>query len=478
MDPLIILLVGMVVVVGGILFFRLHAFLALIAGALVVAVLTPSAALERYAEDQLSAGRMTESEAGAFPKKSVGSQLAGKFGETAGKVGILIAMASIIGKCLLASGAADRIVRSALALVGAKRAGLAFLGSGFVLSIPVFFDTVFYLLIPLGKAMALRNSKKYGLYIMAIVAGGTMAHSLVPPTPGPLLVAAELGIGIGKMMLAGGLLGIVTAAVGYGYAKWSTNRWPIPLRDSPEAPLAELEQQAECDEKQLPPFVWSILPIALPVLLIAGAALTKLESVGSALAPMAGVLGFVGDKNVALILSALVALTLLARFGGNSRAGWTSAVQQALASGGIIIAITSAGGAFGGMLQQSGIAERIRDLAPTTQALWILPMAFGVTALVRAAQGSATVAMITAVGILGSLGDPAQLGLDPIYLALAIGCGSKPFAWMNDSGFWTISRMSGMTERETLRSFSATLTVMGFAGLAVVMVAAAIKPLW
>lgn len=468
----------MAVVIGGILAFRLHAFLALVAGAIVVGVLTPSAALEKYAQGQVEAEKMTVKEAKGFPGKSVGSRLAGKFGETAGKVGILIAMASIIGKCLLDSGAADRIVRSALKLVGEKRAPVAFLGSGFVLSIPVFFDTVFYLMIPIGKAMALRNVKKYGLYVLSIVAGGTMAHSLVPPTPGPLLVASELKIDIGRMMVAGGLVGLVTATIGYFYARWSTTRWPIPLRDSADSKLADLKAHAAMDESKLPPLAFSLLPILLPVLLITGATVLKMPAWKETFAPIYPFFSFFGDKNVALIVSALIALTMLARFKKGGKEAWSSAVQQALASGGVIIAITAAGGAFGGMLQQSGIAERIQNLAPAAQSLWILPMAFGVTALVRAAQGSATVAMITAVGILAALGDPTRLGLDPIYLALAIGCGSKPFPWMNDSGFWVISRMSGMTERETLRTFSALLTVMGFAGLAVVMIAAAIKPVW
>jgi len=110
--------------------------------------------------------------------------VAGEFGRTVTKIGILIAMASIIGKCLLDSGAAERIVRSVLRLTGEKGAPLAFLSSAFVLGIPVFFDTVFYLILPLGKAMGIRTGRNYGLYIMAIVAGTTMAHSLVPPTPG------------------------------------------------------------------------------------------------------------------------------------------------------------------------------------------------------------------------------------------------------------------------------------------------------
>jgi GntP family gluconate:H+ symporter len=151
-------------------------------------------------------------------------------------------------------------------------------------------------------------------------------------------------------------------------------------------------------------------------------------------------------------------------------------MQNALSSAGIIILITASGGAFGKVLQQTGIGPEIQKLATAGQ-LAVLPLAFFVTALVRTAQGSATVAMITAVGILAGFADSATLGFHPVYLALAIGCGSKPFPWMNDSGFWIISRMSGFTEVETLKTFSVMLTSMGVVGLVVVMMLARLFPM-
>jgi GntP family gluconate:H+ symporter len=192
------------------------------------------------------------------------------FGDTAAKIAILIAMASIIGKCLLDSGAADRIVRSALKLFGERAAPLSFVVSGFTLAIPVFFDTVFYLMIPLGKAMRLRTGRNYMLYVLSIVAGGTMAHSLVPPTPGPLFVAEELGVDLGMMILAGCLLGIFTAGSGYLFAVWLNRRWDLPLRGSAEMSLDDLEQLAQRPESELPPLSMSLLPILLPVVLIGG----------------------------------------------------------------------------------------------------------------------------------------------------------------------------------------------------------------
>jgi GntP family gluconate:H+ symporter len=477
MDPLLILLVGIVVVIGGILFLRLHAFLALLLGALAVALLTPTSALENYAESQVAAQKFTQKEAEDFPKQSIGKRIAEKFGATAAKIGILIAMAAIIGKCMLESGAADKIVRASLRLVGIERAPFAFLGSSFLLAIPVFFDTVFYLMIPLGKAAALRNAKKYGLYVLAILAGGTMAHSLVPPTPGPLFVASELGVDIGKMMLGGIVVGCCTCFVGYQYIKWANVRWPIPLRDSAESPLADLEKQSQVDESKLPPLLVALLPIVLPVILIAGGTFLKSDwlKTKDSLDVLRPFFGFFGDKNVALITSAAIAMATVAWIKKTNLKDLAASMQGALGSGGLIILITSAGGGFGGILQQSGIADRIQELAPASQSLTVLVIAFFATAIVRAAQGSATVAMITAVGILSGFGN-AELGFDPVYLALAIGCGSKPFPWMNDSGFWVISKMSGMTEGETLRTVTVLLTIMGFVGLFVTLLLAWLLP--
>ncbi|MHC4701957.1 MAG: GntP family permease, partial [Planctomycetota bacterium] len=205
-DPLWLLLVGMIVVLGGILLLRLHAFLALTLGALIVASLTAPAALEKFAAEK----EMTVRQTTALMESSVGERVAQGFGRTCTKIGILIAMASIIGKFLLESGAAERIVRSLVRWLGEKRASHAFLSSGFLLGMPVFFDTVFYLMMPLGKAMGIRAPRKYGLYVMSIVAGATMTHSLVPPTPGPLFVAGELSVSIGLMILGGIVVGLFT----------------------------------------------------------------------------------------------------------------------------------------------------------------------------------------------------------------------------------------------------------------------------
>ena len=542
MSPLLILAVGMVVVIGGILVLRLHAFLALILGALVVAALTPKDAVRSYGErvaaipltgidgrtaalkpghkQRIVTGRgkllvpdpatgtlkeagevqideKTVRADGPIPDDAVvihHTQLraardnAGKtfavrvaegFGNMCFKIGILIAMAAIVGKCLMDSGAAERLVLGIRRALGEKRAPLAFVGSGFLLGIPVFFDTVFYLLIPLGKALRVRTGRNYLLYVLTIVCGGTMAHSLVPPTPGPLLVAEELGVDLGAMILGGLLLGLCTASSGYLFALWANRRYDVPLRPSAELSEEDLEAMAKRDESDLPGLFVSILPILLPVVLLAGGtafkmALKRMEAPPDFLVSLKPAMALLGDKNLALTLAAACGLLLLAtRLRGRDLG---AAVQSALASGGVIILITAAGGAFGYVLARTDIAHEIENTLPAGR-VGLLPVAFLLTTIIRTAQGSATVAMITAVGIIAPIAAGGDLPFHPLYLALAIGCGSKPISWMNDSGFWVISRMSGLTEAEMLKTNTIMGCVMALVGLGICMLGAQILPL-
>jgi GntP family gluconate:H+ symporter len=145
-------------------------------------------------------------------------------------------------------------------------------------------------------------------------------------------------------------------------------------------------------------------------------------------------------------------------------------------SGGGIILITAAGGAFGGMIQQTGISAEIGLLTANYQ-MALIPMAFFIAALIRTAQGSATVALITTSGVLAGMATNTHLSFNPVYIGLAIGCGSKIFMWMNDPGFWILSKLSNLTEKEVLKTISPLLVVMGFTGLVVILIAAKLFPL-
>lgn len=447
----------MVIVVVALLKFRLHAFMALMLAAVGVALLTPREALDQVAAKQVKAEKLTPAQADAFVNSAAPDRVLKAFGETCGNMGLLIAMASVIGKCLLDSGAAMRIVQSILKWFGQARAHVAFVLTGFTLAIPVYFDAVFYLLMPIGKAMARRTGKNYLLYILTIVAGATMAHSLVPPTPGPLYAAKELKVDIGTMMVGGLIVGLFTAGFGLLYAVWANRRWKIEL--PPDALAAPLEGE---QTGRLPSLGFALLPVMVPLGLITWGA-----SVSS---------HWFTDSNVAITLGAFAAVLLLSKHRKEGESV-QDAVQDAIMSGATILMITAAGGAFGSALRQTGVAEIIQQMGSGTARQWALPLCFLITTLVRTAQGSATVAMITAAPIAAAFMESGNLGYHPVYLALAVGCGSKPIPWLNDSGFWIITRMTGLKETETLKIVTPMMSIMGLVGLPIVMVGAWLFPM-
>lgn len=468
MDPFLLLLIGGVIVIGGIVWLRLHAFIALFLAAIVVAALTPRENIEQAMRAQ---GKSPQ-ESAARAQETLGAKLAGRFGNTCTDLGVLIAMASIVGACLLASGGAERIVRSVLGVFAEKRAPLVFATSGFVLGVPVFFDTVFLILIPLARVMATRTGRNYLLYVLAIVVGTSMTHSLVPPTPGPLFVASALKVDIGLMIIGGLIVSAAAASCGLAYAWWANRRWPLAVRGGSDDGPA-IAPAAERPDPELPPLWLALAPIVLPLLLISVRTTADLITLPAGLVYTVKI---IGHPNIALALAAAVALAVLARRRDSDRNALRATVQSALTDAGSIILVTAAGGVFGGILQESGVGERIQDLAREYR-IAVLPLAYLVTALIRTAQGSSTVAMVTSVGIVGGFSSAATLGFHPLYLALTIGCASKLIPWMNDSGFWVVCKASGMTERETLRSMSVMASLMGLTGFALVIIAAKLFPL-
>jgi len=429
--------------------------------------------------------RLAKQQAGRGAAERLADAMAGTFRS----VGLPISLAAIIGVCLLASGAAQRVVTGLTGIGGERRLPLAMLGSGFLLGIPVYFDTVFYLLLPLAKAAYRSSRQNYLLLVLAVVVGGTMAHSLVPPTPGPLLVAAQLGVDLGTMIVAGSLVGLTASSVGYAYAWWCDRYFAI---EPTEAVLAATENSptaadgGEPVETREPPLSVSLLPILLPLVLLGGASLHSALTGGpDAAEPLGGGLwsaatlgrlwGLAAQPVLVLLMATLLAVGLsrwsLPR--GRRAAAAGNWVARGLADAGTIVLLTCAGGAFGQALQQLGLATDIQQRLPqASTGLPLLGLAFVLTAVIRAAQGSATVAMITAVGIMTPLVVDQPLPFHPVYVALAIGCGSKMLPWMNDSGFWQVGQLSGLSVTQTLQTFSVALTLMGLAGFAITLAAA------
>ncbi len=608
MSPLLILAIGVAVVLGMIIVFRINAFVALITAAMVVSILAPG-------DVGAKIGRVADA-----------------FGRSAGAIGIVIALAAIIGQCMMDSGAADRVVRTFLKVLGEKRAPLALMGSGFVLAVPVFFDTVFYLLVPLARSLYRRTNRNYLLYILAISAGGAITHTLVPPTPGPLLMASTLGVDIGLMILVGAMIAFPAALAGIAFSVIADRRMDIPMRQSGTQPEPE-----PLEDSQLPSLLAALSPILIPVVLIscntvvetladadrpgqlaqdditdwntladglsgtpAGRiVLNHLKEVGvdsvsaspdevqraaivkglnrvlanrklyprqlpadkdqhpdyfaaqqafdaalpsdweadqaihddtierpgaaqardfyrlqaglgartkpvviermnrllleamfpSALRPhewntqlrrLSGWTALAGNANLALLLAMAAALIVYVRQRKPTRDEMSASVESALMSGGAIILITAAGGAFGGMLDVAKVGPAIQGMFDTqgsSEGMFYLFLGFGMAALLKIAQGSSTTAMIVVSGMLAPTVADVTLPYNAVYLATAIGAGSLIGSWMNDSGFWIVAKMSGLTEAEALKTWTPLLLVLGATSMAATVALALLLPL-
>ena len=467
MSPLLILLIGVAVVVVMVLVLRANAFLALISAALVVSLL---------ADGDLAVK---------------GERVAQELGTAVGKIGLVITMAAIIGVCMMKSGAAEKIVISFCRALGEKRFPVALSGSGFVLSIPVFYDTVFFLLIPLARSFYKRMRKNYILCLMAICAGAMITHTMVPPTPGPLAIASYLGIEIGHMMLFGLLVGVLLFPIGVGAAYLIDWYMPNPkihlpaseMDSDPENPTVDEQSQLEQREKQLPSLGWSLLPVVLPIVLIAFGSYVGMAYKGvepENLPSWIGVVKIIGGKEIAMILAAAMAMLVYYRQKIATAEEMRKDIETALLDAGLIILITAAGGAFGTMLQLAGIGGTIETVFKSESGIAgmsVLIAAFCVASVLKLSLGSSTTAMLTASSIIGAMGLTSEtLGFNLAYLGLTISCGSLVTSWMNDSGFWLTSRMAGLSETDTLKSVTVLHIIVGCSGFVIILILSQLLP--
>jgi GntP family gluconate:H+ symporter len=409
---------------------------------------------------------------------------ASEFGRTAGGIGIVIVLASIIGVCLLASGSADKIVRRFLAVFGEQRAGFALLLATYVVSIPIFFDTLFMLLVPVAVALYLRLRRDYMLFVMAICCAGVITHSMAIPHPGPLAMVEKLNAGrtvleTGTAIAAGLLSGVGPLLAGWVVCRWVNRTTPAVPPAAHGGAAGESAASLDVPESQLPSFLAAVTPVILPVLLISIASFTK------AFAPQYprtyAWLTFVGERHVALTIGVVIAAAVLIRQKGLSFGRVTELMGPPLETAGVIILITAAGGAFGAMLRAAGVGGAI-ERATAGMGINLIVLSWFIAIVIRIAQGSATVAMLTTAGIVeplmrGAMSTPDGLPYHPLYLFLAIGYGAFGCSWMNDSGFWVVSRLGGLTERQTLRSWTVLLTACSVVGLLTTWAAATIMPL-
>jgi GntP family gluconate:H+ symporter len=457
--PFLILLVSVALIVVLITVFRVHAFVALILAGITAGFLAPVGTLP----DGAGKNHFVH----AVELTMVG------LGTTVAEIAVVVALAAIIGMCLMESGAADKVVRRFLAVFGEKRSGVAILIASYVLSMPIFFDTFFMLLLPIARALALRTRRNYVMYILAICSGGVLTHGLVAPHPGPLAMARVLSLDVGQTIIAALLVGAIPLAASWFLIKRIDRKLEIAVPGS-QSDTAALDRP----ESELPSFTLSILPVVLPILLISAASTAAAIKSFRLDSPAAyALIEFLGNRNVALFIGAALAIAVVIRQRGYTFAKINEAIGPPFETAGVIILITSAGGAFGYMLINARVGDAIRASAAGHEMNLIL-FSWLVASVIRIAQGSTTIALLTTSAMVQPIiASSGALPYNPVYIFLAIGFGGMILSWMNDSGFWVIGRLSGFSERQTLRTWTVLLTFNSVVGLLAVLLLSKILPL-
>ncbi|MEK2478374.1 gluconate:H+ symporter [Streptomyces noursei] len=391
-----------------------------------------------------------------------------------GHVAIIIGLGTMLGAILEVSGGAVVLSARLLALFGERRAPLAMGLTGLIFGIPVFFDVGIFVLAPIVYAAAKKGGRSIVLYAMPLLAGLSMTHAFLPPHPGPVAAAGLFKVDLGWVILMGVLCGVPAVLAAWGYAAWIGQRLFVPVPQdmveaAEEARAAVAAEQAASGStpRERPVALGTVLAIiGTPLVLILLATFSSI-----ALAPSRGrsVIEFFGHPFVALTLALLLAYYLLGVRRGWSRTSLEKVSTSSLKPVGNILLVVGAGGIFGAVLKGSGVATALSDTFHHV-GLPVIVLAYLLSLVLRVAQGSATVAIVTTAGIVLPLVEAqgfsqAQLAL----VIMAISAGSIFASHVNDGGFWMVSKYFGISERDTLKSWTvleSVLSVVGFAAAA------------
>ena len=411
--------------------------------------------------------------AAGLPGTAVVAAITEGFGGTIGYIGIVIAAGTIIGALLEKTGGAALMARSVLRWIGKARSLLAMSITGLFVSIPVFCDSGFVVLAPLNRSLAKQSGTSLASFTVALSMGLYAGHVFIPPTPGPLAAAGELGADIGLVMLLGFAVSVPVIAATWFFAQVAGRRIVIEGEHDPEQ-TGEISGSAPpavdtSGDMQLRSAWLAFLPILLPVALIAAQSVASLPGRPFGEGALFALLRFIGNPNSALLLGVVAACAAVWRSGGRVRMEW---ISEALRTGGLIILITGAGGAFGKVLQATPIGEYLGGLLGSIGlGAFSMLVPFLLAAALKTALGSSTVAIITSAAIvfplLPALGLASSFG--PVLTTLAIGAGSMTVSHANDSYFWVVSQFSGMTVSQAYKLHTVGSAVAGVTGIVAVL---------
>lgn len=430
--------------IAGLLFLvirtKLHAFVALLVVSLLVGV------------------------AAGMPLGEVISSIEAGMGGTLGFVAIVVGLGAMFGKMLEVSGGAERLAQTLMKKFGEDRSQWALGITGFLVAIPVFFDVGFIILVPIVYGLAKKTGKSLLHYGIPLLAGLAVTHSFIPPTPGPIAVADLINADLGWVILFGVLAGIPSMIIaGPVFGKYIAKKIHVTVPDYWNTELEEKEY-----DKDLPGFGMITSIILVPLVLI------LINTFSTILLPegnnFRAFTTFVGHPFVALTIATLLTFTLLGTKRGYSRQEVQDIATKALEPAGIIILVTGAGGVFKQVLIDSGVGEVLGEVMASSNLPPLL-LAFLIAMVVRIAQGSATVSMVTAAGLMSpviglmNLEGP-MLGL----MVISIASGATVFSHVNDSGFWLVNRFFGLSVKDTLKTWTVMETLIGFVGLLTALV--------
>lgn len=437
-------IIGFAIIIALITKFKLHPFLSLTIGALAVGAIA-----------QLSLTEMLES-------YSTG------VGSTVASVGVLIALGAIIGKLLADSGGADEIVDTLVSKASAATLPWAMALIGAVIGLPMFFEIGLVLLVPVILLVTRRSKLPLMKVAIPALAGLSTMHALVPPHPGPLaaigLLKADLGVTLGL----GVLIAIPTVVVAGPLFSRLAARW-VPV-DAPDLFLNSDENGRSGIAPGHPKFSVTLMTVLLPVILMMGKALADILANKSTV--VRNILDFLGQPMFALLLTTLLAIFTLGKASGMDKEAISVSIGASLPPIAGILLIVAAGGGFKQILVDTGIAKLLAN-GITGSSVSPLLMAWLVAVVIRLATGSATVATVTAAGIL----EPVAATMPSTHaalLVLAIGCGSVFFSHVNDAGFWLIKEYFGISVGENIKSWSLMETVLSVCGLLLVLLVSVI----
>lgn len=393
--------------------FKLHPFLALIFAAIGFGLLS------------------------GMPFAEIVNSVNSGFGDIVGHIGLVIVIGCIIGTFLEESGGAYVMAQGIVRLAGKKRVPLAMLIVGCFISIPVYADSGFVILSPLNKAITKKSGISLACTAIALSLGLTITHCLVPPTPGPVAATAILGADLGLVILVGLIVSMFVAAESYFFVTRYASRTYI----DPD-PDGEITVE-EDDAKDKPSALRSFLPVVVPLVLIVFKSISDFPGAPFGEGVAASVLRFIGEPVIALIIGMILSFFLPKKFDREllSTTGW---VGKSLTSAAVIIMITAAGGSFGMILRNSGIAGILGEsLAGANVGIW-LP--FIIAAALKSAQGSSTVAIVTTASLIAPMMEVLGF-VSPVGKALAVMSlcsGAMVMSHVNDSFFWVVTQLSGM----------------------------------